>query len=261
LFREKRVSDIRKILYEVGSVQVSELANRFGISKETIRKDLDYLEKIGIIRRSFGGAIALQKNSSQSSVDTDSDPSINSRSVYNIQQKIAIAKFAVSFIMPNYTIILDASTTTLQMIQFLPRDYDLMVITNSLSAITELAKIDGLTVVSTGGELRKKSTSFLGKACTLSLDCYNVDQLFLSGKAVMPNKGLMDPIEREVEVKRKFISISRESFLLADSNKFNKLGPITDCPIETFKAVISDRSLDDLTAKELESRGVKVYRV
>lgn len=216
------------------------------------------LDNKKLLKRTFGGAISIE--SSNNGFDV-LDPSFEMRKISNLKEKDAIAQFAATLIEPKDTIILDASTTTLQMVKYIPEDMDIVVITNSFSVLCELVKKKGISIISVGGYYRKLSTSFLGSTALKNLDNYNINKSFISGKCVSIEKGLMDPIEQEADLKNKMVEVAEISILLVDHSKFGKIAPISDCPITAFEAVVSDNALQHDIIEKLKNMNIKVYTV
>jgi DeoR family transcriptional regulator, aga operon transcriptional repressor len=259
LLKEERRNRILSMLKEKGTLKSSELSDIFNVTLETIRKDMEFLDEQGLLKRTFGGAIVAA--GSESSVVSDIfDPSVDLRNIAHEIEKVEIGKFAASMVSPGETIVMDSSTTTLQMVRFLPENSDIVVITNALVTLNELSRKKGITVIAVGGYFRLKSTSFLGSMAMKNLENFNINKAFMSGNAFSVEKGLMDPNEQEAEFKRKMIEVAGESVLLIDSSKFGHMAPITTCSVAAFSTVISDKGLPDSEVNKLEKLNLKVYR-
>lgn len=254
MLREERLVKILDILNTKYSISCLFLSETFNVTKETIRSDLNFLDKKNLLKKTFGGAISLQKRM------TDKlDPPINIRQSTNLEEKRSIALTACSLIKENSTIALDASTTTLQMVEHIPTDKNITVVTNSLSVLIELNKKEqGINIVSVGGVLRQTSTSFLGFLSISSLSQFNIDISFFSCNSIVIEKGLMDPAIEEVDFKRNLIEVSNENILLSDSSKFNKMSTYTVSPLSNFSTIISDKNLDEEIIKRISKMNIKL---
>jgi DeoR family transcriptional regulator, aga operon transcriptional repressor len=259
LLKEERRNRILAMLKEQGTLKSTELGGIFAVTPETIRKDLEYLDEQGLLKRTFGGAIVLSGGETPAPGEVF-DPSVDLRNISHEKEKREIGKFAASLVAQGDTIVLDSSTTTLQLAKFLPEDSDIVVITNALFIINELVRKKGITVISVGGYYRPKSTSFLGSMSLKNLENFNINKAFMSGNAFSVEKGLMDPNEQEAEFKLKMIEVAQESLLLIDSSKFGRMAPITTCPAKAFSTLVSDRNLPDSEVDKLEKLQFKVYR-
>ena len=255
MFKEERRNKIVSLLNKNKNITTASLSKTLNVSQETIRKDLSYLDDIGLLKKTFGGAMSIPSINEEIM-----DPSLDLREKTYLKEKEAIGKLAATFLEPKDTIVLDASTTTLQMVKYIPDDMDIVVITNSFSVLCELVKKAGISIISVGGYYRKHSTSFLGSTALKALESYNINKAFLSGKAVTVDKGLMDPVEQEADFKRKMVEVAEKSILLADNSKFGKIAPFSDCPIQSFDTVVSDKNLSDETVEKLEKLNITVYR-
>ncbi|UOQ44989.1 DeoR/GlpR family DNA-binding transcription regulator [Halobacillus salinarum] len=207
--RQRKIVDL---VNEKLSIRVTELSRHFSVTEETIRRDLEKLEKQNLLRRSHGGAVSVQEEQSETSY--------LEREITNAHEKRAIALEAVKQIIPGEKIILDASTTAWYMAKELP-DLPLTVITNSVKVAVELSKKEKVNVISTGGMLLPKSLSFVGPLAENSLTTYHVDKAFISCKGVHLRGGLTDSNEWQALIKRQMMNIADETVLMVDSSKFD----------------------------------------
>ncbi|HWJ76966.1 MAG TPA: DeoR/GlpR family DNA-binding transcription regulator [Niallia sp.] len=193
------------------SIRVTELSEIFSVTEETIRRDLEKLEKDGLLSRSHGGAVSVEKE--------PSEVPFMEREVTNAKEKKAIAMEAVKLIEPGEQIVMDGSTTAWFMASELP-DMPLTVITNSIKVALELSKKEHIKVISTGGMLLSKSLSYVGPLAERSLESYHVSKLFLSCKGIHISSGLSDANEWQALLKKQMMNITSETILLVDSSKF-----------------------------------------
>ncbi len=259
MIKDERQRRILELLAKSKSVKSADLSEMFEVSQETIRKDLEAMDEDGLLKRTFGGAMAIP-GVSAGSPDV-SDPSLEDRNITNLREKEDIGRFAASLIEPKDTIVLDSSTTTLKMVQYIPENYEITAITNALATINELVRKKGVTVISTGGYYRPQSTSFLGTMSLNNLDGFNINKAFMSGNAFSVEQGVMDPNEQEAEMKRRMIQKSRESILLIDSTKYARMAPITTCGLASFSTIVSDSKLPEPEVHRIEALGIKLFRV
>lgn len=225
-----------------------ELSKRFYVTEETIRKDLNYLSEKGMIIRTFGGAIYKDEY----------DPSLAQRTIYNFEEKKLIAETASSLINERDSIILDAGSTTIELAKYIKENSETVVVTNSLEIINILSKVQGVSVISTGGLLRATSMSFQGKVAENSIENYNIQRAFISAKAISANEGIMDTNEVEANVKRKMLDKAKDITLLADNSKFSKIAHVTVCSIDRINRIITDKGTSTDVLKEFTDRGIEV---
>jgi DeoR/GlpR family transcriptional regulator of sugar metabolism len=182
----ERKNEILNKLRTEQRVLVAELAAHYGVTEETIRRDLDKLEKEGHATKTYGGAI--WGNS------TKTDLSYTIRNKTNVDAKNAIAEIVRHMVMDGDHIMLDDSSTCLYIAKQLKEKKNLTVITNSVEIVMELADVEGWTILSTGGRLKPDSLAFVGHQVQTMLANYHVDKTFLSCKGLDMEKGITDAI-------------------------------------------------------------------
>ncbi|MBT2291176.1 DeoR/GlpR transcriptional regulator [Paenibacillus albidus] len=232
-----RYEKIVELVNERGSIRVSELSVLCQVTEETIRRDLDRLEKAGRLLRSHGGAVSLR--------DRQPETPFTEREITSAAEKQNIAREAVMMIKPGDRIVLDASTTAWYMASQLP-DMPLTVLTNSIKVAAELSSKERIEVLSTGGQLTRRSMSFVGPLAERSLDLYHVDKLFFSCKGFHFERGASESNEQQAMVKRKMIDIADRVILLADSSKFG---------IQAFTHVAKTEELHEIVTDYRPSSG------
>ncbi|TXC90571.1 DeoR/GlpR transcriptional regulator [Metabacillus litoralis] len=242
--RHRKIVDV---VNEKLSVRVTELSKIFKVTEETIRRDLEKLEKENLLRRSHGGAVSIQ--------DEQTEVSYTEREITNAAQKRAIAIEAVKLIEPGDQIVLDASTTAWYMAKEMP-DLPLTVLTNSIKVAVELSKKEQVRVISTGGMLQPKSLSYVGPLAERSLNMYHVNKAFISCKGVHIDAGLSDSNEWQALLKKQMMFIADQTILLADSTKFGVRTFAQIKEIQNIGRVITDDSIDDSYSRALEEKGV-----
>jgi len=244
----------RRIVEEVGkrtSVRVVELAGAFQVTDETIRRDLDALQEKGLLIRSHGGAVATVENSQELHY--------SARETRNLKEKVAIAREALARIMEDDTVILDSSSTALQLARSIP-DRRLTVVTNSIRAAMDLSGKPSVRVISTGGTLLASSLSYIGPLAEKCLENYHVNKAFLSCRGFSPREGASDANESQGILKRKMLDRADERYLLVDSAKIGVMSLSVWAQARDFTCVITDAGVSSATVSELESAGLLVIR-
>lgn len=196
-------------------VVVSELSQLYGVSEETIRRDLEKLENDGLAIKSYGGAV-INDNSNM-------DMPFNIRKNRNVAGKQRIAELAAKLVEDGDHIMLDASTTGVFIAKALKQKSRLTVVTNSLEAIIEMSDVSGWDIISTGGLLKEGYLALLGGAARAGVEKYCVDKLFLSCKGVSMEYGFMDSLEIFAEVKQSMIHASQKVYLAVDHSKLTRI--------------------------------------
>lgn len=245
----ERHREIIAAINERGSMRVTELAQLFQVTEETIRRDLEKLEAQGKLLRSHGGAISKEK--------MERETPFKERQIANVAEKSAIAREAVKRVEANDTIMLDASTTAWEMAKLLP-DIQLTVVTNAIKVAVELADRSRVTVISTGGTLSPESLSYVGPLAERSLEGYHVNKLFFSCKGFNLETGLSDPTEWQAMLKRRMISIADQCYVLVDHSKFGVQALATFADVTRVHEVITDDKVDPSVLNRIEGMGLTV---
>jgi DeoR family transcriptional regulator, fructose operon transcriptional repressor len=249
--RQRRIAELIRTR---GSARASELVDLFGVTDETIRRDLASLDQRGVVRRAHGGAVSVP-------TPTRDESDFNRRLVEREAEKIAIGRAAAEFVADGSTIIIDSGTTTLHLARALADKRDLVVVTNAVSNANELLKNPGITVVLTGGVVRPLTLDAVGDLAINSLRNLHVDQTFLSIHAISLDGGLTYPRFEEVAVKQAMINAASEVILVADSSKFGHNALMSVAPLTALRRVITSPGLDHEFKEALEEMGIDVVVV
>ena len=247
--RQKKIVDL---VNERLSIRVTQLSNIFSVTEETIRRDIEKLEKENLLMRSHGGAVSIEKDHGETSY--------LEREITNAAEKKAIAVEAIRSIEPGDQIVLDASTTAWYMAKELP-DMPLTVLTNSIKVAIELSKKEQIKVISTGGTLLSQSLSYVGPLAERSLSMYHVNKAFLSCKGVHLEKGLSDFNESQALLKKQMMEIADETILMVDSSKFGTRAFSQIAPVTAIDCIITDSNINEETRNELEEKKIKLLIV
>jgi DeoR family transcriptional regulator of aga operon len=250
---EERRQYIVGLAQKHGRVLVEELSESLGISRITIRKDLDYLQGRGLLNRTHGGAL-LPGNGALS------DPSLQEKEGRHSQEKLRIAAAAASLVQEGQCVLLDSGTTTTAIARALKRFTHLTIITNAVNIAGELSGTD-FEVLLTGGSLRKNSFSLVGPLAEDMLQDMHADILFLGVDGFDLEVGLTTPNVMESRVNRAMVKASSIVVAVCDSTKFNRrsLSKIVDAT--AIHHVITDSDLTPETAEALRSVGIKLTLV
>lgn len=216
MLAQERRNLILERLQEEKSVVVAELSQQYGVSEETIRRDLDKLEKDGFATKSYGGAVINE--------NVSIDMPFNVRKKRNISGKKKIAELVESLIENGDHIILDASTTAVFIAKCIKHKKNLTVITNSLEIMIELSDVPDWTIISPGGSLREGYLALEGSRVVEGLRTYHVEKAFVSCKGVDLEHGFTDGNEDFAHAKRVMLHCAKEKVLVVDATKFDTVG-------------------------------------
>ncbi|MCM3054884.1 DeoR/GlpR family DNA-binding transcription regulator [Caldifermentibacillus hisashii] len=251
LFADERRELILSILREKKRVTVKELAKDVNVSEATLRTDLNILEEEGLLTRTHGGAIL--------NVDLPAKKSFSEREKKNRESKMIIAKKAIKHISHKDCILLDASTTGLELARLL-RDSNmkLTVVTNGISTAIELKENPGINVILIGGMTRMGSMAIEGLLGINILDKINIDTMFTSASGFTIEEGLTDFNVYEVELKKVMANKAEKIIALLDMSKIGTSSIATFAKCEQIDTLIVDDKLSDEYIATLANYNIKV---
>jgi DeoR/GlpR family transcriptional regulator of sugar metabolism len=233
MFSIERHNEILLLLKAKKSVTVKELSQVFYVSEATIRRDLVKLNKLGVLRKTFGGAVLLE------GLDTEIPLSVRETEQRN--EKEIIGALASKMVHNDHIIILDSSSTTLKMAPYLHTLENLTVITNGAKTAIELGEFLHTQVYATGGKLRENSLSYIGEHARNAIQNFYVDLLFFSCRGLSLEYGLYDSNPEEAELRKIMITQSKKTVLLCDHTKFDKESFCKISDFHNIHVVVTDR--------------------
>lgn len=252
MFAEERHQRIVELTRSNGRVDANELASTFGVSIETIRRDLTALERRGLIKKVHGGAMPLDY--------LGSEPAVAVRDTVMTAEKERIVKTAFAEIPSSGSVLIDAGTTTARLAEMWPSDRELTAVTNSLPIASALAFRPRTTVLMTGGKVRGKTLATVDDWAISALANTYVDVAFIGTNGISPERGLTTPDIGEAAAKRAMIAAARRVVVLADHTKFGNDCLSRFADLSAVDLIITDTGLDDRTAADVEAAGPKVIR-
>lgn len=247
----ERESVILEILERNGIVRLSELRERLGVTERTLRRDLQRLEDMGLLRRTRGGAVSTKHHAVE-------DPPAEMRLGQMVEEKRRIAAMAASRIEKGARLILDSGTTALEIAKWLPKNYDLSVVTNNVMVLTELAKRDDVEVVLCGGSLRRSTLSIIGPYAQHLLSGVRADLAFVGVTAVTDELDFTTSNFFEAEIKKEMIRAASYTFVVCDRSKFGKRDLARFAGPEEVDEVITDNGIEGRWVNELEQAGISI---
>ena len=236
LERQKRIMDTLKT---DGAVWVSKLSVELGVTEETVRRDLEKLEKQELLLRTHGGAIPIDQGN----------------------HEMSLAKEAVKYISAGDTIFLDASTTTFYMAKELKVMKDITVITNSIRVVNELAGIPDLKVVGVGGFV-SNNQSFVGsQAQRIISETYFANKMFFSSRGITINAGILESNDQECGIKQCMLKNAGKKYYLCDKSKIGRVGFAKLAQLEDIDCFITEKNLDEEYEKVFNELNIKLIEV
>ncbi|MBO3746790.1 DeoR/GlpR transcriptional regulator [Streptosporangiaceae bacterium NEAU-GS5] len=252
MYAEERHQEILQRARSQGRVDVVTLAEEFGVTTETIRRDLTALERAGVLRRVHGGAIPVERLAFE--------PALAARDEVMTAEKERIAKAALAELPQDGAIVLDAGSTTGRLARVLPADRELTIVVNSPPLAAALATRPNLSVIMLGGRVRGKTLATVDDWALQPLSQLHVDVAFMATNGCSVSKGLTTPDPAEAAVKRAMIKCARRRVLLADHTKFSSDYFARFGALDEIDLIISDSGLDAGLAADLAAAGPDVVR-
>jgi DeoR family fructose operon transcriptional repressor len=241
MFTQERFNIIIQELKKKGIVSVTDLVTMLDSSESTIRRDLNALDKKGILKKIHGGAISIDESSSKH------DYKVDVRQSLNVDLKYETAKRAASLIEDGDVIYIDAGTTTGAMIEFIKAE-DITIVTNGIVHAKKLLE-KGFKIFILGGEIKAYTEAIIGSNTVEQLKKYNFSKGFFGVNGVSNKNGYTTPDANEAMVKAQAMKMCKESFILADASKLEKVsfatfGTIADATLITNKIDDNNISYD-----------------
>ena len=247
-FADERHAEMLRLLATDRRVESAQLSMLFGISTESVRKDLALLEGRGLLRRVHGGAVPVEPRRAEPHV-ADRDE--------HVAEKTAIARRALQFVPDGGSLLLDAGSTTLRLAEMLPTERELVVYTNSWPVGSALHE-RGIPVVALGGRIRPVTLAAVGALTTQALASINVDVAFLGTNALSFERGLTTPDADEADVKHRMLGAARQRVFLVDSSKFGHESLARHAELTDVDVLITDAGVTAQHRKRLRAAGVTV---
>lgn len=247
---ESRKRAVTEAVLAAGSATAQDLASQFGVSLVTIHRDLDELERRGVVRKFHGGV------SAQPSGVFESQMSYRLASM--TAEKAAIAQVALRYVHPGMSILLDDSTTVLAMIEGLPDHAPLHVATTFVTGLRRLSELAGdhdLTLIGLGGRYDVAHDSFVGVQTTQQVQGIHVDAVFLSTSAVSATD-MFHQEEQVASLKREMLNSATRRYLLIDHTKLNRLALLKIAALTELDLIITDDGADVGVLAAWEGAGI-----
>lgn len=252
MFAIERQQRIVELLRLNGAVSVSKLSGEFQVAEETVRRDLEKLEKQEKLLRTHGGAVPID--------DNKHEPSIEKRKKINVEGKQRVARAAAELIYPGDTIFLDASTTTFFIARELKKMQNITVVTNSVQTILELSGSSNIKVIGTGGSVGENQ-SFVGSLAEMSVrEKYFANKMFFSSRGVTSEAGILDSNEQECTMKKCMMENAQQKIYVCETTKVGRVGFAKLANFEDIDYIVTDADINDDWKKRLEEANVELIK-
>jgi DeoR family fructose operon transcriptional repressor len=250
VYQEERHSAIVERARTAGRVDVGELAAEFDVTPETVRRDLTSLERQGVLRRVHGGAIPIDR--------LGFEPALTTRDAVMGDEKVRIAAAALQEVPEDGAILIDSGTSTAKLADMLPEGRELTVVTNSIPIAMALAPRAGLTVMTIGGRVRRRTLASVDQWALRILQETFVDVAFLGTNGISVERGLTTPDVAEAAVKRAMLTSARRVVVLADHSKVGNDAFARFGDLDEVDTLVTDDGLDVSLAADIQAAGPRV---
>jgi DeoR family fructose operon transcriptional repressor len=235
-----------------GSVDVADLARRYGVTTETIRRDLSDMQSRHLLRRVHGGAVPIERMTHE--------PRVDARDQVSAEEKLRIATRAVAEVPERGSVIIDSGSTTQRFADVFPVDRDVHVVTNSLTTALTLSRrgLRKLTVL--GGRVRTNTLAMVDEPARAELQNMAIDVLFISCDGLSFQHGLTTPYREEHTIKRAMIEHAHRVVALVDQSKFGNVQMFSFAAFDEIDVLVTDTRADAEDVKFLSGHGIEVHR-
>jgi DeoR family transcriptional regulator, fructose operon transcriptional repressor len=252
MYAEERQQAIAALVAAEGRVSVSQLADRYAVTTETVRRDLSTLERAGLVRRVHGGVVPADALRALETAVTDRDRS-------SAAEKDRIAAAALEFVPVSGTVVFDAGTTTARLAALLPLDQRLGVITHAVPIAARLAGHPTVDLRLLPGRVRRTTQAAVGEDTVAALSRLRTDVAFVGTNGVSARHGLSTPDHGEAAVKAAIVAGARRVVLLADADKLGDEHLVRFAAISDLDVLVTDtRATTHGLLGPFEDAGVKV---
>lgn len=233
MLQVERVKQIRALLEKTPTLRIGQLAKLLYVSEATVRRDVDAMEKDGLLKRVYGG-VTLNKE----------DMPLTLRSFQHADEKDEIGKKAAELVKDGQTIFIDSSSTALHMLPYIKHKKDMIVISNSQKVIDTLAFTNNKLIL-TGGELIPRNLAYVGELACRVLDMYRPEIVFFSSQGIDSDGEITDVSESETALRRAAIKRGIQTVFLCDSSKAGRVYTYHVCYKDEITTMITDSNFPD----------------
>jgi DeoR family transcriptional regulator, fructose operon transcriptional repressor len=254
MYAEERHQAIAELVATRGRVAVAELATRFDVTTETVRRDLSQLERLKLVRRVHGGAVSMRSV-------TMLEPRLPDRDQDHAAEKERIAQAAVGLLPEGGgTLLIDAGSTTARLAARLPTTEQWTVITHAVPIAAVLAPLPHIELTLLPGRVRTATQAAVGHATVEAIHQFRADLAFLGTNGVTVRHGLSTPDREEAATKQALVESAQRVVVLADATKVGQERTVRFAAIEDVDVLVTDDSISEADAKAFEAVGLDIVR-
>ncbi|RUU57174.1 DeoR/GlpR family DNA-binding transcription regulator [Mesorhizobium sp. M2C.T.Ca.TU.002.02.1.1] len=250
MLTEERHQLIRDQLAADGKVLAGELASRFGVSEDTVRRDLRELAKAGQLRRVYGGAIASAPFAAAS---------VGQRSGHAVEEKARLARAAVGLLVAGHSLFIDGGTTNEAIARAIPRDMELTIATNSLGVASALADRRLVELIVLGGRYVPDLGTCVGADTLAAVAQLDADLFFLGSCGLDVARGVTAFDSAEAEVKRAMVKNSAGIVIAVTNDKLATAAPYRVAGTDAIRHLVVEKTAPAATLADFQSRGAQIH--
>lgn len=245
--RQKRILELLNVERELN---VTVLARELDVSEMTIRKDLNHLSNVGLLLRTYGGAVAQQFSGLEMSLLEKQNE--------HLEEKSLIGKLVASLIDNNESIMLDSGITTQQVAKNLLNHQNLTVITNGLNILNTLSGHSNITLYTVGGSISANSYTIMGPHAETDFQQYYAKTSIISVDSVDIERGLTSRNQLEANISRLLVNHSERKILACDFSKISHISLIPVCPLSAINIIVTDDKAPPDFVERARALGIQV---
>jgi DeoR family transcriptional regulator, fructose operon transcriptional repressor len=254
MYAEERHQAIAELVASSGRVAVTELATRFDVTTETVRRDLSQLERLKLLRRVHGGALSMRSL-------TTIEAQLEDRDHINEDEKERIARAAVSLLPEGgCTLLLDAGSTTARLAALLPSTDRWTVITHAVPIAALLAPLPNIELHLLSGRVRTATQAAVGHSTVAAIGEVRADLAFIGTNGISVQHGLSTPDPEEAATKRALIASAQRVIAVTDATKVGQERTVRFATLDDIDVLVTDDSITAADARSFEAVGVEIVR-
>lgn len=247
--KASRILDMEKYIMLKGSVSMEELQRQFGVSANTVRRDVAELLRRDAVEKVYGGVCAKHIGQSLTPYEM--------RRLSGEEAKERIGRAAAGLVRDGDVIFIDSGTTTLHLIDHIQDRRDVTVITHNLGAIVRALPYENVNVVVLPGTLRRKTNSMTGSDSVKAMRKYNISAAFMAATGLSAH-GVTNSSAQEYDIKQAAVECSDKVYLLMDKRKFGVTGMMTFSGLDAFDAVVTEQAPEEEYRELLKENNVRL---
>ncbi len=251
MLAEDRQNMIVTLVNENGSVLVKELSEKFEVSEDSIRKDLTLLQKKGLLKKTYGGAVKVRVNAH--------DRHVAQRRGKNQEDKLKIAKKALELIEDGDVIFLDISTSNIELAKLLiESNKSVTVVTNMIDIMLVLTVETRIKVIFLGGTFSEGRDGFVGALTNQQIEKFKFDKAFMGVVGVdLENNNVTTYMVEDATTKKAILEATSKSYMMLETRKFTAEGNYIYANVDDFSGAITEKGVEASVQKQMKKYAIE----